>query len=251
MLAEALPYRQGMAANSKRSSGLTAEERNAAARLKEIWNARKKTLGLSQAAVAERFGMTQGGLGHYLNGRNALNARVCIQFAALLGIREEDFAPPAVLKELEQMRKGAASLAEQFVPVPHYAARMAAGAGANDDNALLESLMFRRDWLAKEGLTAEHLCVVSVTGDSMAPQLADGDQVLVRQDRRTIENGKVYALNHGGDQRVKRVFRPRPNFLLLQSDNEGNDTGPELLRTGDLDEVTVIGEVWMRIGRVR
>ena len=44
--------------------------------LKQLFNDRKKELGLSQAKIADLIGVTQAAINHYLNGTNALNASI-------------------------------------------------------------------------------------------------------------------------------------------------------------------------------
>jgi len=204
---------------------------------------------MTQGQVADAWGMTQGAISQYLGGGILLNLEIVVRFATLLGVDEEEFAPRWILEQVEALRRSERVL-DQFVSIPYYDAPLAGGAGASGELGERPPVMVRRDMLEQASVDPKMLCAVDVSKDSMAPQLRDGDTVLVRRDRRTIEDGKVYALNHGDDRRVKRVFRPKPNFLILRSDNEGPDSGPELLRTGDLDEMTVIGLVWLRIGPV-
>lgn len=54
--------------------------------LKQIFNARKKELGLSQEKIAGLIGVTQAAINHYLNGTNALNASIASEFAKILGV---------------------------------------------------------------------------------------------------------------------------------------------------------------------
>lgn len=49
--------------------------------LKQLFNDRKKELGLSQAKIAGLIGVTQAAINHYLNGTNALNASIASEFA--------------------------------------------------------------------------------------------------------------------------------------------------------------------------
>ena len=48
-------------------------EKEECKRLKQIFNDRKKELGLSQEKIAGLIGVTQAAINHYLNGTNALN----------------------------------------------------------------------------------------------------------------------------------------------------------------------------------
>ena len=61
-------------------------EKEECKRLKRIFNARKKELGLSQEKIAGLIGVTQAAINHYLNGTNALNASIASEFAKILGV---------------------------------------------------------------------------------------------------------------------------------------------------------------------
>ena len=60
--------------------------------LKQIFNDRKKELGLSQAKIAGLIGVTQAAINHYLNGTNALNASIASEFAKVLGVPVGSFS---------------------------------------------------------------------------------------------------------------------------------------------------------------
>ena len=72
---------------------LTNEQLADAARLKAIFESRKKDLGLSQETLAEMMGMGQSGVAQLLNGANAINATHAAQFAKILGIKVDEFSP--------------------------------------------------------------------------------------------------------------------------------------------------------------
>lgn len=72
---------------------LTAEQLADAKRLKAIFEAKKKLLGLSQETLAERMGMGQSGVAQLLNGTNAINATHAAQFAKILDVKVDDFSP--------------------------------------------------------------------------------------------------------------------------------------------------------------
>ncbi|MBC8950343.1 MULTISPECIES: LexA family protein [Xenorhabdus] len=72
---------------------LTAEQIADAARLKELFESKKKQLGISQETLAEEIGKTQSAISHYLNGINALNLEIAAYFAQKLEVKIADFSP--------------------------------------------------------------------------------------------------------------------------------------------------------------
>lgn len=72
---------------------LTPEQLQDAARLKALYESKKKDLGVTQYTIADELGITQGAVGHYLNGRNALNVSVASGFSRILKVPISDFSP--------------------------------------------------------------------------------------------------------------------------------------------------------------
>ncbi|WP_312625976.1 XRE family transcriptional regulator [Scandinavium sp.] len=81
---------------------LTPAQADAARRLKTLYEAKKKLLGITQQSIADELDITQGAVGHYLNGRNPLNPAVASVFARLLKVDVEAFSP-VLAKELAGM----------------------------------------------------------------------------------------------------------------------------------------------------
>lgn len=63
---------------------LTPEQLDDAKRLKELFNAKKKALGISQESVAHELGVGQSAVNQFLNGINPLNVTNAAAFAKCL-----------------------------------------------------------------------------------------------------------------------------------------------------------------------
>ena len=85
---------------------LTEEQLSDAARLKALYESKKKSLGITQQDIADGLDITQSAVGHYLNGRNALNVSSALMFAKFLEVQVGDFSPH-LAKELEAMHAAA------------------------------------------------------------------------------------------------------------------------------------------------
>ncbi len=101
---------------------------------------------------------------------------------------------------------------------------------------------FEEHWL--KGLTAtpsSRLSIVRVEGDSMAPTLNPGDDILVDLDdcEERLRDG-IYVLRVDDALVVKRLaLNPRGRRLTIQSDNPAYPDWPDC----GLDEISCIGRV--------
>ena len=64
----------------EKKKDITPTQAEDAKRLKAIYEAKKKVLGVTQQSIADELDITQGAVGHYLNGRNPLNLPVASEF---------------------------------------------------------------------------------------------------------------------------------------------------------------------------
>jgi phage repressor protein C with HTH and peptisase S24 domain len=118
--------------------------------------------------------------------------------------------------------------------------KVVAGGGSFEAAAeIRDYFAFKRDWLARKG-SAAAMVLMDVTGNSMEPEIRDGDTVLVDQSRQGVVAGGIFAVGVEDTVMVKRLER-RPGGLALLSDNP--DYAPLVLRGGEMDSVRVIGRV--------
>jgi phage repressor protein C with HTH and peptisase S24 domain len=130
-----------------------------------------------------------------------------------------------------------------FAAIPRVDARLAAGGGAvNDQVERTGALAFRRDWLRERGVSPDRACLLTVTGDSMAPTLHDGDLVMIDERRTQVRSRRVYALiDTDGAARVKRLDVVPEQLIILTSDNPAH---PAETRTGpDMNRLRILGEI--------
>ncbi|MBG0775317.1 MAG: LexA family transcriptional regulator [Desulfovibrionaceae bacterium] len=135
-----------------------------------------------------------------------------------------------------------------FAAIPKVRARLCAGGGSFEVRDNVEGYYaFHRSWLQRRGGISgpEHMVLMDVMGNSMEPEIHEGDTVLIDQDSRDVIAGSIYAVGVEDTVMVKRVEK-RPGALALLSDNR--DYSPIVLRGDELDTVRVVGKViW--IGR--
>lgn len=72
--------------DNQRKAKPTPADREAAARLKALWDARPNKKDLTQERMGEILGMNQSSVHQYINGKIPLNYRTCLGFARALGV---------------------------------------------------------------------------------------------------------------------------------------------------------------------
>jgi SOS-response transcriptional repressor LexA len=179
---------------------LTAEQLEDSKRLKALYESRKKAHGVTQQAIADALDITQGGVGHYLNGRNALNAKVAAVFARRLHISISDFSP-TLAKEASEISLNAehSNVSDQrpYIPGHRYPVLSSVQAGSFNEAIEAYSLDDLDLWLESDANIQGNGFWLLVEGDSMtAPMglsIPEGTFVLFDTGREALNGNLVIA----------------------------------------------------------
>jgi phage repressor protein C with HTH and peptisase S24 domain len=131
----------------------------------------------------------------------------------------------------------------ELVPVARVAVRASAGPGSiPGEESARPYFAFEPRWLrAMTNSPASSLSVIRVEGDSMAPTLSAGDDILVdlADGPERLRDG-IYVLRVDGALLVKRLaIHPVGRRVTVQSDNPAYSDLPDC----GLDEIDCIGRV--------
>ncbi|TDX30790.1 phage repressor protein C with HTH and peptisase S24 domain [Modicisalibacter xianhensis] len=74
--------------------------------------------------------------------------------------------------------------------------------------------------LSRAGVNPGNAACATAVGTSMEPTINDGSPVAIDKGTTHIIDGKIYALDHGGMLRIKRLYRLPLGNVRLVSDNE-------------------------------
>jgi hypothetical protein len=196
-----------------------------------------------QRLIDER-GEDYAGLSRLL-GRNAAYVQQYIKRGSPKRLAEDDRRLLARYFGVDEARLGgpAGSRGPGLQPVPRLDIGAAAGAGALDGDERVEAhIGFDPAWLRQIARGApDQLSIIRVRGDSMAPTLGDGDDILVdRGDGPERVRDGVYVLRMDDALAVKRLtVDPAARTLTIRGDNPADPAWPDC----DVAAVEIVGRV--------
>jgi len=218
-----------------------------------IRSARKK-LKLSQKELSERSGLPLPSLKDYETGKRMPGgeaiASLCqagISANWLLTGKGEMLRsseqPPAPEQPLQI--PGGEAIDDNYVLVPLYDVRAAAGHGAVVENEqVIDYLAFNRKWLWQElHASTQDLYLIEVDGESMEPTLRPGDVILIdRRSAQKVPRDGIYVMRMDDGLLVKRLQRLPGRRVKVTSDNPAYEPF-ELTLDASGDDFAIIGRV--------
>lgn len=188
-------------------------------------DSRLNTLGMSQAELARRVGISQPTINGLIKGNNAgskhlhrIAAELETNPAWLVG-ETDDMSPTAApLSAIEALSD---KLDLQILPELELGYSMGGGSvfDAYEQKGIVP---FQRSWLrSMMGGAFGDLFVARGEGDSMQPTLLDGDIVLIdTSQKRITKQDRIWAVSYGDLAMIKRVRRTPAGSYVLMSDND-------------------------------
>lgn len=160
-------------------------------------------------------------------------------------LAESDRRTLAAMLGLDEQALGGPPASERPFPLPRLDVQASAGPGAYADSDLVLGVDAVDPALSRAlKLRVGHAGLITVRGDSMEPQLNDGDQLIVdTSDRWPGRTGRVYVIRVDGALMVKRVS-DGPAGLEARSDNPLAPPVPAV-------PIEVVGRVVWRMGAPR
>lgn len=108
-----------------------------------------------------------------------------------------------------------------------------------------QKLRFGKLTLRRQNVQPSEAVCVTVSGNSMEPVLPDGSTVGVDQGSVNVVDGKMYALNHDGQLRVKTLYRLPGGGVRLRSFNRDEHPDEEYSAQEMIDkQIVVLGRVF-------
>lgn len=202
---------------------------------------------LSQSELARRVGVTSPTVNGWCNGKTGqIRVETGIKVAKVLGVSPSWlFLNEGVMNEQSKD-----SLAE-YVSIPYVKIKFAAGEAIEttpEEQADQSYVMIKRTWFESRHVNAANCRMFDVSGNSMEPQLCDGDHIIVDVSDTTVISEKIYAFIFGNGLRVKKLIPLIKGGFKVKSVNP--DYSDEFITPEDLDRpyFKIIGRVVAKVG---
>lgn len=217
----------------------------------------RKHAGLTQSELAESVGIAQTAISQLESGKT-LRSSYLIQIARACGVNSvwlasgegEMHSPEDVVtyfsSELEEILRGEheddaalnSALRERIEEL-RSASRYAPSSTSltekipylielDDPNAPSRTVIeisvkihldLNTEILEKQGVAPEHAVAAAISGNSMIPALHDGGTVVANLRETQVVDGRLYVIDHGGQIRVKALYRLPGGGFRMRSYN--------------------------------
>ncbi|MBA6091632.1 MULTISPECIES: XRE family transcriptional regulator [Pseudomonas] len=226
--------------------------------LKDRLKQARKNAGLTQAELADRVGIKQASVSEIERGLTRTSGYL-VQLAQACGVDpiwlSEGTGSPDTSKPIANATMlGPISVWDDDTPldddevyVPFLKeVELSAGSGRTViEKSSSRKLRFGKQTLRNQGVQFDQAVCVTVRGNSMEPVLPDGSTVGVDKASTAVKDGKMYAIDHGGELRVKTLYRIPGGGLRFRSFNQDEHpdeeyTAQQLAESG----INVLGKVF-------
>lgn len=106
-----------------------------------------------------------------------------------------------------------------------------------------DTISLRKNWVDRKDINPANLLALTIAGESMEPNLYEGDVVIINTADTVMKDGAVYAFNYDGESVIKRLVRERGDWWLFSDNPDQARHRPKGCRTGDCG---IIGRVIKR-----
>lgn len=227
-------------------------------RLKES----RKNAGLTQIAIAEEVGITQPTYQALESGK-VTKTSYLLQIAEALKVDAHWLATGEGDSGLFE-QEGNAKLSQKVIkvwsqddvpPAGMIPISYIQGVFADMGNGYVNSeptdelmLWFREDTIRECNVNPDFAKVIAVRGDSMSPELTDGQVIAIDTSARRIYDGEIYAFRIGDELKVKYLFRHGDGFKAISRNEDKLRFPDEFYTAQDIenDNIEILGQFWWK-----
>ena len=223
----------------------------------------RKSAGLTHIAVAEKVGITQPTYQALESGKITKSSYL-LQIAKALKVDAHWLATGEGESGLSEQQQGDGTLSNKIIkawsqddtpPPGMIPISYIQGVFADMGNGYVNSepndelmLWFREDTIRECNVNPDYAKVIAVRGDSMSPELTDGQVIAIDTSARRIYDGEIYAFRVGDELKVKYLFRHGDGFKAISRNEDKLRFPDEFYTAQDIenDNIEILGQFWWK-----
>ncbi len=213
-------------------------------------SSRMLELGLRHTDLVIGSGASKGTVSNWLNGVNEPTGSRLIDLAKVLNVSPAwlitGAQPPTQFIRVDAWDSNT-PLDDDEIEIPFYKDfHLACGSGATGEALDSETRRLRlsKATIKALGIETKNACAMTASGDSMTPIINDKDTIYVDRGRKTIKDGKIFAICHGGLFKVKYLYNLPNGGIRIVSANAAEFPEERLTAQEALDQEFII-EGWV------
>lgn len=218
---------------------LTSEQIADAQRLKALYEAKKKPLGLSQEAIADELNIGQSAVASMLNGVNALNTSNAAAFAKILQVPVSEFSP-SIAEEIAIMAQSLKSDDFEYAGKPRIGAVPVVGEAILGVDGMIDMVEIRAGWLQIYSADKDAYGL-KVKGDSMHPRIQSGEFVVIEPNTHVHSGDEVFVRTRDGHNMIKVMTKTRDGSYQFSSIN--NEHKPITLDPSEVEKIHFVSAI--------
>ncbi|WP_372410229.1 XRE family transcriptional regulator [Acinetobacter radioresistens] len=215
----------------------------------------RKAHGLSQPALAKKAGVTQSTVSDLENGKKSTSADKLQSIADALKTTTTFLLTGVELPSLQRKpdllanaKSVISEMARDEVSIKYFDdVNVSCGSGSFGEALEQEAkrIFVNATALNDRNISKDSCIALNASGDSMYPTIKDRDIVYVDLNRKTIKDGKIFAVCHGGLFKFKRLYQLPLGGVRIVSDNAAEYPEERLSAQEIIDQqFEVIGWAW-------
>lgn len=212
---------------------------------------RMNELNLSQADLMRLTKVSRGTVSGWVNGSNSPSAKHIENLANALKTTTSwlltGVGGSATFQPVETWDSDT-PLDDDEVEIPFFKDfSFACGAGAIGVALANEKRKLRlsKSILRNKAIDKKNAVATCASGDSMNPTIKDGDTIHIDLGRKTIKDGKIFAVCHGGLFLAKRLYNLPMGGVRIVSDNSIEYPEIQLTAQEVIDQqFEIVGWIW-------
>lgn len=109
-------------------------------------------------------------------------------------------------------------------------------------------LWFRQETIASCNVNPEFAKAITVRGESMLPELTEGQVIAIDTSAKRIFDGEIYAFRVGDELKIKYLFKHGDGFKAVSRNDDKLRFPDEYYTTQDIEanNIEIIGQFWWK-----